>query len=147
MKKAIVLSFLCWWGLSVLAAQTAAEMETLLETPAVTYAQAARFVLEASDAAKIADPAEAFLFAAERNWLSKKTAPENEARLDEVSLLLMRSFNLKGGLFYSMAHNPHYAYREMVYQAAIQGKVDPHMSVSGFQLIFMTNRILSFLEQ
>ena len=146
MKKCLLLSILAFGGLVLLSAQTAAEMETLLNTQTVTYEQAVRFVLEAADAATIADPAEAFQFAQENNWLPKGVSPETPARLDGVSLLFMRSFGLKGGIFYSIFKNPHYAYRELVYRTAIQGRVDPRMAVSGYQLIFITNRILESNE-
>jgi len=142
LKRLLLLSILAFGGLALLPAQTAAEMETLLETQSVTYAQAARFVLEAAEAATIADPAEAFRFAADKNWLPKNVDPDTPARLDGISLLFMRSFALKGGIIYSFAQNPHYAYRELVYRSVIQGKTDPHMAVSGSQLIFMTNKVL-----
>ena len=151
MKKYFLLSILALGGLAALPAQTAAEMETLLNTQAVTYAQAARFVLQAAEAAAaeaatIANPAEAFRFAQENNWLPKDVSPETPARLDGISLLFMRSFDLKGGFLYSFIKNPHYAYRELVYRSAIQGRVDPQMAVSGYQLIFITNRILESKE-
>jgi len=144
LKKHIMAFLLGFLGAFALSAQTAMELETLLETNAVTYAQAARFVLEASEVAAISDPAEAFRFATERRWLPKRAAPGAAAQLEGISLLLMRSFNLRGGIMYYITKNPHFAYRELVYKAAIQGRVDPHMTVSGYQLIFMTNRILSF---
>jgi len=140
---ASVLGFL---GALALSAQTATELETLLETQVVTYEQAARFVLQASEAATISDPSEAFRFAVEKKWLPKNAAPGAAAQLEGLSLLLMRSFALNGGIFYTITKSPHFAYRELVYQTAIQGRVDPHMTVSGFQLIFITNRILSFRE-
>jgi outer membrane protein OmpA-like peptidoglycan-associated protein len=147
LKRYAILFIFALVGLAASPAQTAAEIEVLLDTQAVTYAQAARFVLEAAEAAVIADPAEAFQFAAENNWLPKDASPETTARLDGISLLFMRSFDLRGGFFYSLMKNPHYAYRELVYQAAIQGRADPHMAVSGYQLIFMTNRIFSIQEE
>ena len=146
MKKCFLLTILAFGGLALLSAQTAAEMETLLNTDAVTYAQAARFVLQAAEAATIANPAEAFKFAQEKDWLPKDVSPETPARLDGIALLFMRSFDLKGGILYSFAKNSHYAYRELVYRQAIQGKTDPHMAVSGYQLIFITNRILESNE-
>ena len=151
MKKFFLLSVLALGALALSPAQTAAEMETLLNTQAVTYAQAARFVLQATsvaatDAATIADPSEAFRFAQEKDWLPKGVSPETPARLDGIALLFMRSFDLKGGIFYSLTKNPHYAYRELVYRSAIQGKTDPQMAVSGYQLIFITNRILESNE-
>jgi len=145
-KRIIMLYILCFCVISGLYAQTGAEIETLLKTPSVTYAQAARFVLKASEAAAISDPKEAFNFAAERKWLPNGASPDSEARLDGISLLFMQSFNLKGGLFYSFFKNPHYAYRELAAHKAFKGKSDPLMAVSGEQLLFITSRMLSIIE-
>jgi len=131
---------------SLSAQSTADEIETLLNTSAVSYAQAARFVLEASDAAVIRDPEEAFRYAAEQKWLPKNVLAGDAARLDAVSLLLMRSFGVKGGMLYSITKSPHYAYRELTYKDTIQGRADPHMEVSGEKLLFITNRILARRE-
>jgi len=126
-----------------LTAQSAAqEIETLLNTNAVTYAQAARFVLEASDTLKTPDMEEAFRWAVERGRLPKKVSANDEARLDGVSLLFMRSFGIKGGILYSIAKSPHYAYRELLYRETIQGRADPAMKVSGQLLLFIAGRIL-----
>ena len=146
MKKLFLLFILAFGGVALLPAQTAAEMDTLLNTQAVTYAQAARFVLQAADAATIRNPAEAFRFAQEKAWLPKGVSPETTARLDGISLLFMHAFGIKGGILYSIFKTPHYAYRELVYRSAIQGRVDPQMTVSGYQLIFITNRILESNE-
>jgi len=126
-----------------LAAQsTAEEIETLLNTSAVTYTQAARFVLEASETLKTSDMEEAFSYAAERGWLPKNVSANDEARLDGISLLFMRSFGIKGGIFYSINKSPRYAYRELLYMEAIHGKVDPGMKVSGERLLFITGRVV-----
>ncbi|MDR0502533.1 MAG: hypothetical protein LBH16_04350 [Treponema sp.] len=137
--------FFCFFTIpGVLSAQsTADEIETLLNTGVVTYAQAARFMLEASEKLVTASSQEAFQYAFERKWLPKKASAGDSARLDGISLLFMRSFDLKGGIFYSMIRNPHYAYREMVHRNAIQGRADPAMKVSGERLLFITGRILS----
>jgi outer membrane protein OmpA-like peptidoglycan-associated protein len=122
---------------------TAQEIETLLGTNAVTYAQAARFALEASDALAVRDPNEAFRYAQEHGWLPGNVSANDTARLDGISLLLMGSFNISGGIFYSIAKNPHYAYRELVYREVIRGRADPAMNVSGELFLFLTSRILS----
>jgi outer membrane protein OmpA-like peptidoglycan-associated protein len=122
---------------------TAQEIETLLGTNAVTYAQAARFALEASDRLAVPDHNEAFRYAAERGWLPKNVSANDTARLDGISLLLMRSFNMGGGILYSITKSPHYAYRELVYREVIRGRADPAMNVSGELFLFLTGRILS----
>jgi hypothetical protein len=131
---------------SLPAQSTAAEIETLLETKAVTCAQAARFLLEASEIMITSDPEAAFRYAQERKWLPKKASPDNEARLDEVSLLIMNSFGFKGGMLYSITKHPLYAYRELKYNNILQGRIYPEMKVSGEQLLFFTGRTLSSRE-
>ncbi len=59
----------------------------------------------------------------------------------------MRSFDLKGGIFFSLTKSPHHAYRELVYRGIIRGKADPDMPVSGRDLLLMINRILAVKEQ
>jgi hypothetical protein len=54
----------------------------------------------------------------------------------------MQAFNIKGGPMYTITKTSHYAYREMVFQDIIQGRVDPGMKVSGEQLLFLVNRVL-----
>jgi hypothetical protein len=147
-KYCTLLIFICIFSTGRLPAQsTATEIETLLSTGAVTYAAAARFLLEASETLKTSNPDEAFQYAVEQNWLPKKAAADDPARLDAVSLLLMRSFKIKGGLFYSLTKNSHYAYRELVHKKIIQGRTDPAMNVSGERLLLITGRMLSMQEE
>jgi hypothetical protein len=129
-----------------LHAQTADEMETLLNAPRINYAQAARFVLEASETAVLQEPEEAFRYAMERNWLPKNAGPGEEASLGGISLLLMRSFSLRGGIFYSLFMNPHYAYHERIYTKAIFGRTDPDQSVSGELFLHILGRVLYLTE-
>jgi len=150
MNKHALLLLTCFLaGAAFLSAQTsdrqstAQEIETLLGTHAVTYAQAARFALEASGRLAVSDHNEAFRYAAERGWLPKNVSANDTARLDGISLLLTRSFDMGGGIFYSIAKSPHYAYRELVYRQVIRGRADPAMKVSGELFLFLTGRLLS----
>jgi hypothetical protein len=101
-KTACLTFFIFHFSLFICFAQSPAEeMERLLSTDAVTYASAARFLLEASDTMVTKDPNEAFRYAAERNWLPKNVTANDPARLDGVSLLLMQSFGINGGILYT----------------------------------------------
>ena len=147
----IALLFLVLALSAPLFGQTAAKLEVMLETPSLNWEQAAAFVLEAADyeiPGMESIPADvAFKFVSENKWLPKNTDPGDAARLNGISLLLMRSFALKGGIFYGMAKSPHHAYRELVYKNVIRGNADPDMVVSGPQLLLMVNRILSIKEE
>ena len=125
---------------------TAAEIETLLNTKTVTYAHASRFILQAANVFTTIDTNEAFNFASERDWLPKDLSSGDQAKLSHLSLLLMNSFNIKGGLFYSLFGSPHYAYRELVYLGVIQGRHAPNMPVSGEDMLFYINRLIAILE-
>jgi len=122
---------------------TAEEIETLLHAKTVTYAQAARFVLEAANALATDNSEEAFNYAVQQDWLPKKLSYNDSARLDNISLLLMRSFNIKGGIMYTLTKKPRYAYRELEYLNVIQNRSDPSGFVSGEQLLYCINRILA----
>jgi hypothetical protein len=127
-----------------LYAQTAAELEAVLTAEALSYEQAASFVLQAAD---IKPANSAFNYAREHKWLSAKTAGDSAAVLNEVSLLIMGAFGLKGGIMYSGFKNPHYAYRELIHKGIIQGRSDPGMAVSGDLLLFMIGRVLDQTEE
>jgi outer membrane protein OmpA-like peptidoglycan-associated protein len=137
-------------GLTVfLNAQTAAELDKLLGRKVLSYEESVPFVFEAADVPQrfgpglASSPAEAFRFAKEQRWLPGNVNGSDQAALEGVSLLIMRAFNIKGGIFYSLLKSPHYAYRELVYQNIIQGRSDPQMAVSGDFLVFMVNRVLA----
>jgi len=121
----------------------AAEIEILLNTNAVTYAQAARFVLEAAEVLAVDDPQAAFAYALQNGWLPKSVTADSPAQLNHISLLLMRSFGLKGGLMFSAFNNSRYAYRDLVYMNVIIGRVDATMPVTGERLIFYVTRLLN----
>jgi len=139
-KRWLVVS--CLFLALPVGAQTAVEIERLLETPAVHYGEAARFVLEAADVSHFLSPMQAFEYAKQQKWLPHNATASGQAKLSGISLLIMRSFGIKGGLFYSITKSSHHAYRELVYQDVIQGRSDPAMAVSGSELLFMVNRVI-----
>ena len=129
-----------------LSAQYASRMESLLNEPELSWGKAAAFALEASDRLVYSGEADAFAFAANQKWLPKKALAADTVRLNDAALLLMRSFDLKGGIFYSVGKSPHHAYRELVRKKVIIGRTDPHMIVSGEEYLYMIGRILSIKE-
>jgi len=147
MKSRIVLFFLAFiLFIQPLCAQTAAKLEALFETSELTWEQTVAFVLEAADLG-IQNPEESFRFAMERKWLPKKVSPDDAARLNGIALLLMQSFELKGGIFYRISKSRHHAYRELVYKNVIHNSTDPDMLVSGPQLLLIISRVLTIKEQ
>jgi hypothetical protein len=130
---------------ALLSAQTAAELEDLLNTKEITWAEAAYFTLASSAktapvhgqaaARQAAVRQTAFQFVRERGWLPKNAEAEGRARLDGLSLLLMRSFNISGGLMYQLFHNGRYAYREMKARGVIRSRTYLTDTVSGAEFL------------
>jgi hypothetical protein len=130
-----------------LSAQTAAELDAMLETEAVSAGRAARFVLGAAELAgaglsgSAAEDA-AYQAAFSSGWISSAAA--NEITMKEAALLVMKAFGTKGGLWYTLFGTQRYAYREMVYRGLIQGRSDPDMKVSGIRLLQIIGRVLNY---
>ena len=139
-KKVIFLLALLVFSTPIFA-QTAERLETLLNEKAITWSQAAAFTLEA--ARVTTGNKTAFNFAAEKKWLPKNAAPEGKTSLKGVSLLLMKSFDLEGGLFYRIFQSGNHAYRELVNKNVIRAEKAPSSSVTGPEFLFFINRILS----
>jgi len=146
LKKAIFIIAILAAIASPLYSQTAEKLEILLNEPKIIWSDAAAFVLEAADV-YTGNQDDSFYFALEKNWLPKNVFPGDSVRLNGLALLLMQSFDIKGGIFYSISKSPHHAYRELVYKNIIRGAVDPDMPVSGQQLLLLIGRILSIKEQ
>ena len=123
----------------LISAQTAAELEALLETPAVSYDQAARFVLLSGNPAFEGN---AYEQAVANGWL-KNSAPDSPVTLGNFSFLIMKTFDMKGGMMYSFFPGPRYAFRSMVSRSYIQGAADPSMTISGEQFLLILGKVLS----
>ena len=139
MKKLVIIVGLLVLFPVFLSAQTAAELETMLETTVVNCAQAARFVMYSENPAFEGD---AFEQAVANGWL-KKSAANDPVTLGKLSFLIMKAFGMKGGMMYAVFPGPRYAYRSMVSDNYIQGIADPAMQVDGNRFLLILGRVLS----
>ena len=130
-----------------LSAQTAAELELILDSPAVLYSQAAWFATASvgSDASTENEipPEAAFQEAMAKGWLPKNAAANEPITLGGLSLLMMKAFGIKGGLMYTIAPGPRYAFRSMVSRSLIPGAADPAMKVSGERFLIILGNVLN----
>jgi hypothetical protein len=127
----------------IVRAQTAAEMERLLDTKETTYAQAAWFALASAEEDPPANPAAAFALALERRWLPENAEPGGFVKLKDLSLLMMKAFDIEGGLMCRLFPGPRYAYREMTRRGFIEGRAYPGFTVSGEWFLQILGNLLS----
>jgi len=139
------------FGVGIAAAQQvrapsqAGELETILESSAITYEQAARFVIASSGLENGANTAEAaFNLAKEKGWLPDEASPQDEIKLSNLSFLITSAFDIEGGLMYKFFPGPRYAFRAMVSRSLIQGAADPAMTVSGQRFLHILGNTINF---
>ena len=129
-----------------LSAQTAAELDEVLDTREISYSHAARFVIASANVTLEADaavPETAFELAMMKGWVPKKASPDDPITLGGLSFLIMKAFNMKGGLMYLIMPGPRYAFRAMVSRSLIQGSADPSMKVSGDRFLLILGNVLN----
>jgi hypothetical protein len=125
--------------------QTAAEMDALLNTGEINWAQACRFTLSASGTLGERTTARtAFNTAQERGWLPKGAAADGPVNLGGLSFLMMQSFAIRGSPLYALFPGPRYAYRQMDYLGLIPGRRDPALKVSGERFLQILGGVLNY---
>jgi hypothetical protein len=127
-----------------LGAQSAADMDAALDSGEVTWEQAALFTLQAAGRGG-ASGEEALAAFGAMNGLPRKAKAGEKARLEGVSLMVMKAFGLTGGL-YDFFPISRYAYRELIFLKIIQGRADPWAPVSGERLFHILARALEYTE-
>lgn len=138
----IVVAVLCIAAASF--GQTAAKVDTILQTEKATFGQAAYLIQTAlhdgSDDIDF-DTAFARLKNEHKNVIRNSVTAGDIIPIKTYAFLLMKAFNIKGGAMYRIAPCPHYAYRDLRYLAVIQGKHDPDAPMTGAAMLQILSRI------
>jgi outer membrane protein OmpA-like peptidoglycan-associated protein len=144
MKKSVLFLSISFIS-SFLSAQTAGELESVLSTQAINFAQASRFVLAVADIVdETTEAGAAYTLARERGWLPKDVSSDNPVSLGELCFLIMKAFNIEGSFLYGVFPGPHYAFRELNYLKLIPGQRDPDMRVSGERFLQILGMVAAY---
>jgi hypothetical protein len=142
MKKVLLL--ICFiTGGGLLFAQTAGVIDEILDSKTINFSQASYFVLTSAGILDEKRSVEDAFTAAQANkWVSKKAEAGRPVSYGDLSLLVMRSFGLKGGIGYSITHSRRASYRELQYKQIIQGLSDSSKKITGEQMLAVIGRAL-----
>ncbi|MDR1058006.1 MAG: OmpA family protein [Treponema sp.] len=124
-------------------------MDILLETEAVSFGQAARFVLDTANQIDPGSASGAFALARQKGWLPEKAQEDGSIRTGELSFLIMNAFDMQGSFLYRLFPGPRYAFRELDYRGLLPGRRDPALRVSGeglLRILSMTSAYLGRAE-
>ena len=134
-------------GLLIAAAafgQAAEKIDKILETEKATFGQATYLIQTAlNDGSDELDFETAFdRFKNENeNLIRNSVSAEDVIPIKTYAFLLMKAFDVKGGMMYRIYPCPRYAYRDLRYLAVIQGKNNPDAVMQGTSLLQILSRI------
>ena len=124
--------------------QSAQRVDDILETTKTTFGQAAYVILTAlHDDTDEMDFDTAFdRFKNEnQNVIRDSITAKDIIPIKTYAFLLMRAFNIKGGMLYRIYPCPRYAYRDLRYLTVIQGNNNPDASMTGAAMLQILSRI------
>jgi len=115
-----------------LGAQSNEMIDALLAESQASYGKASVLALAGAGLIKAdAAPEDALASLAERGWAIEGRAAEAPISTGEFAFLLMRAFQMKGGLMYRVLPGPRYATRELSYEKLLKPKAAPGDPLTG----------------
>jgi len=144
MKKWGALLCLLILGSFRLSAQSNQLMDQLLQEPRATFGDVVYLTLAAVKIVpETATPDQAIQALQQKNWKVKILAANAPVSLGDYSYLLMKAFNVTGGIFYSLFPSPRYACRELGFLRVIPSDARPLRSVSGEEAVRILSNMIS----
>ncbi len=132
---------------SLLAQQTGVIDEILLEEK-VSFGKTVYLALLAAGLIpEGASVDESLAVLKQKGWMVEPKSSEDAINLGEYSFLLMKAFEMPGGLLYSIFPGPRYACRELAHLNLIRGNSSPYRNLSGEEVLQMLGHILAWKEE
>lgn len=144
MKRTLCITVAVLITIAASFGQEAEKVDKILETEKTTFGQAAYLIQTAlNEGADKLDFETAFdRFKSENQNLIRDSVTAGDViPVKTYAFLLMKAFNIKGGLMYRICPCPRYAYRELRYLAVIQGNSDPDAPMTGSTMLQILGRI------
>ena len=147
MKRTISIAALIFLAGATAFAQSNEMIDRLLADQTADFGDSLQLVLSAGnriDSSSTSD--EAYAEFERTGWRLSKKGVEDELSVSELSYLIMKSLDLRGGLMYTILPSPRYAFRELVYLGVISRQVPPGRIVSGEQVVRYLGAVLRLEE-
>jgi hypothetical protein len=129
-------------------AQSNALIDQVLEQKKVGYSYAAYLVLSAAGIIKdTATPEQAMEALKQQDWGIKVPEEPTDISLGQYAYLIMKAFNIPGGLMYRLMPGSRYAAREIAYLGFVTENPSPYRSISGQEAMQILNNVLSWKEE
>lgn len=146
-KITFICSILILLSIPVLYAQFNQQIDLLIEQENASYGRAVYLVLVASEYCdETVSLAQALEALQGKDWKIIPKGIDDTITLGEYSYLLMRAFNIPGGIMYMIFPGPRYAVRELVYHKLILENPESGRLLNGEEVMIMLTRVMSWKE-
>lgn len=144
MKKRIISIVVAGLFLSVLAyAQSNEVIDRVLEQQEITCGYAAYLILNAGGVVdEDIAPSSAWQKWLDMGYMSSDKEADEPISLGEFSFIIMKVFDMHGGLMYSILPSPRYAARELAYLGYIAENPGPYRNLSGKEALSILGMVL-----
>jgi hypothetical protein len=134
-------------SIPVLYAQRNEQIDLLMEQENATFGSAVYMVLVAAEyCTETVSLADALKTLEGKDWDFGPKMVDDAITLGEYSYLLMKAFNIPGGIMFNIIPGPRYAVRELVYLKLILEDPEPGRLLSGEEVMTMLTRVLDWKE-
>ena len=127
---------------AILFAQSAEKVDEILQTKTLTRGQACYLVGTAIGEVKETDSYQTAFDKFKGLKMFKNKKHDEPIRFDEFSNLALQYSSLKHGLWYRIAKNPHYAFRQLKIMKIIPQKTVPSSHITPFTAINLLAKIM-----
>jgi len=79
-------------------------------------------------------------------WKLDSKGNDEPVKLGELSLMLMKSLDINGGIMYRITKNARYACRELSYLGLIIGNKSPYRTLSGEEALSLISRVIEWKQ-
>ncbi|MCF7929693.1 MAG: hypothetical protein K9L68_13505 [Spirochaetales bacterium] len=144
-KKLFVLVCVVFFILPGIAfSQSADYIDNVLQEDPLRLGTASKLVLESAGLIdEDAGEQEAVSFVKAAEWKLSAEKADDPVNLGDFSLLIMQSFDLSGGIMYSILPGPRYASREMDFRGFLRGSPDPSVMIDGKRALEILSAVLN----
>ena len=127
--------------------QNSETIDRVLDQESLTLSAGAYLVLTATSAIEDASDFQAAARAlSEQGWWNSEKEGEEPLTRGEYSYMIMRSFDINGGLLFSIFGGSRYATRELAFLEFLEADTSPYRPLSGEEAVRILARVLEWQE-
>ena len=147
MKKILVFCMIVC-GCTGLFSQSAEKIAQMLEAPTVNFADISYVAATYLNLVENSTSGEDSINALDRYTEFPKISQNNDAlTYEDFAYFCMRTWNIKGGLFYTLTKSPRYAFTELQAKNIIHPSIQPDDFVPGYAVLTYITDVIAYSEE